>query len=136
MWATRCLQVVGAGLSTAPSVVLFSCSSSTGSVLCCSEEQDLVPGRRLHHHAEDGPDVALQEEAQASVGSSLMSDLLVLVSAWCTLYAATPPVLIHCGRRFGGVKEYWSVNEWRGVLVEPWSGPQVAPAAVLCFIIY
>lgn len=34
----------------------------------CSEEQDLVPGQRLHHDPEDSEDVALQEEAQTSVG--------------------------------------------------------------------
>lgn len=33
-----------------------------------SEEQDSVPGQRLHPDAENSPDVALQEETQTSVG--------------------------------------------------------------------
>lgn len=34
----------------------------------CSEEQDFVPDQRLYPDAEDCSDVAVQEEAQASVG--------------------------------------------------------------------
>lgn len=50
------------------------------SAVCHSEEQDPVSNQRLHPDAEDGPDVALQEETQTTVGfllSFLRSSLLL-----------------------------------------------------------
>lgn len=52
----------GDGTSTSLTHLLLLCPPPS------SEEQDPVPGRRLHHDPEDGEDVALQEEAQTSVG--------------------------------------------------------------------
>lgn len=51
------------------------CSSSSS--VCHSEEQDSVSNQRLHPDAEDGPDVALQEEAQTAVGSFPFPALLL-----------------------------------------------------------
>lgn len=50
------------------------------SSVCHSEEQDPVSNQRLHPDAEDGPDVALHEETQTTVGfllSFLRSSLLL-----------------------------------------------------------
>lgn len=56
------------------------------SSVCHSEEQDPVSNQRLHPDAEDGPDVALHEETQTTVGfllSFLCSSLLLFFPYLC-----------------------------------------------------
>lgn len=60
-----------------------------------SEEQDLVPDQRLYQDAEDGSDVALQEEAQASVGvlSSCLPVFLSLFLSFYPIFLSLPSAL-------------------------------------------
>ena len=77
---------------TRPSEVKFAGTWQSFVSVSHSEEQDSVPDQRLHHDAEDSPDVAVQEEAQAEVGV-LSFFLLPSLSLLLLLHPFLPPVL-------------------------------------------